>query len=321
MPIENVPVGGTSLATVFIVGTAVLYGWPAATLVALLTQLIVESSRRRPLIRIGYNTSVYVLAAAAGGTRRRFAFEDEGFLALTVGRAARSHRVLRREPSSGRGHRRALGARALLRSAPARGAFDVRRLRDHGIGQPHARRALGAFPVSRRRARRPARSRSRCTSAPSTASSRRSASRSRIRSPASATTGTSRSGSSTISTRPTRARRCCRSASSTSTTSRTSTTATAIPWATACSRTSPRACDRTARRSASAATSSRSCFPAGGDEAPADRRGRSPTAWRCARTCAASTSRCPPASPSTRVRRRPRRARARRRRRPLPGEE
>ena len=27
VPIENVPVGGTSLATVFIVGTAVLYGW------------------------------------------------------------------------------------------------------------------------------------------------------------------------------------------------------------------------------------------------------------------------------------------------------
>ena len=83
VPIENVPVGGTSLATVFIVGTAVLYGWPAATLVALLTQLIAEGSRRRPLIRIAYNTSVYVLAAAAAGATA-LAFERDGFLALTV---------------------------------------------------------------------------------------------------------------------------------------------------------------------------------------------------------------------------------------------
>jgi diguanylate cyclase (GGDEF)-like protein/putative nucleotidyltransferase with HDIG domain len=83
VPIENVPVGGTSLATVFIVGTAVLYGWPAATLVALLTQLIVEGARRRPVIRIGYNTSVYVLAAAAAGLIA-VPFEDEGFLALTA---------------------------------------------------------------------------------------------------------------------------------------------------------------------------------------------------------------------------------------------
>jgi diguanylate cyclase (GGDEF)-like protein/putative nucleotidyltransferase with HDIG domain len=83
VPIENVPVGGTSLATVFIVGTAVLYGWPAATLIALLTQLVVESGRRRPLIRIGYNTSVYVLAAAAAGLTT-LPFEDDDFLALTA---------------------------------------------------------------------------------------------------------------------------------------------------------------------------------------------------------------------------------------------
>jgi diguanylate cyclase (GGDEF)-like protein/putative nucleotidyltransferase with HDIG domain len=83
VPIENVPVGGTSLATVFIVGTAVLYGWPAAALVGLLTQLIVESGRRRPLIRIAYNTSVYVLAAGAAGAAV-LAFDGEGFLALSV---------------------------------------------------------------------------------------------------------------------------------------------------------------------------------------------------------------------------------------------
>ena len=83
VPIENVPVGGTSLATVFIAGTAVLYGWPAATLVALLTQLIVETGRRRPFIRIIYNTSVYALAAAAAGLTA-LAFDGDGFLALSA---------------------------------------------------------------------------------------------------------------------------------------------------------------------------------------------------------------------------------------------
>jgi diguanylate cyclase (GGDEF)-like protein len=84
VPIVNVPVGGTSLATVFIVGTAVVYGWPEATLVGLLTQLIVETGRRRPAIRIVYNTSVYVLAAAAAGVTA-LAFEGEGFLSLSAG--------------------------------------------------------------------------------------------------------------------------------------------------------------------------------------------------------------------------------------------
>ena len=51
VPIENVPVGGTSLATVFIVGTAAIYGWAPAIIVGLLTQLLVEVSRRQPAIR------------------------------------------------------------------------------------------------------------------------------------------------------------------------------------------------------------------------------------------------------------------------------
>jgi diguanylate cyclase (GGDEF)-like protein len=84
VPIQNVPVGGTSLATVFIVGTAVLYGWAPATLVGLLTQLIVETGRRRPAIRITYNTSVYGLAAAAAGATVA-AVGGDGFVPLTVG--------------------------------------------------------------------------------------------------------------------------------------------------------------------------------------------------------------------------------------------
>lgn len=89
VPIENVPVGGTSLATVFIVGTASLYGWAAAVLVGFLTQLLVELGRRQPPIRIAYNSAVYALAAAAAGGAAA-ATPDDGFglLAVEIGLAA-----------------------------------------------------------------------------------------------------------------------------------------------------------------------------------------------------------------------------------------
>jgi diguanylate cyclase (GGDEF)-like protein len=67
LPIRGIPIGRTSLASVFIVGTAVLYGWAAATLLSFLMQLTVEASRRRAPIRVAYNSSVYALAAAAAG--------------------------------------------------------------------------------------------------------------------------------------------------------------------------------------------------------------------------------------------------------------
>ena len=58
----------TSLANVFIVGTAVIYDWSAATVLACTTMLLVESIRRRQTpSRIIYNTALYALAAAAAG--------------------------------------------------------------------------------------------------------------------------------------------------------------------------------------------------------------------------------------------------------------
>jgi diguanylate cyclase (GGDEF)-like protein len=65
VPLERVPVGGTSLATIFIVGTSVIYGWDAATVTAFLAMIIVEVIRRRPLTRVAYNSGVYALAGAA----------------------------------------------------------------------------------------------------------------------------------------------------------------------------------------------------------------------------------------------------------------
>jgi diguanylate cyclase (GGDEF)-like protein len=67
LPIRGIPIGRTSLASVFVVGTIVLYGWAAATILSFLMQLTVEAGRRRGPLRIAYNCSVYALAAAAGG--------------------------------------------------------------------------------------------------------------------------------------------------------------------------------------------------------------------------------------------------------------
>jgi signal transduction histidine kinase len=68
LPIERVPVGRTSLATVFIVGAATIYGWAEATLVAVVTMAFVEIILRRPPWRaVAYNVSLYALSAAAAG--------------------------------------------------------------------------------------------------------------------------------------------------------------------------------------------------------------------------------------------------------------
>jgi diguanylate cyclase (GGDEF)-like protein len=67
LPIQGIPIGRTSLAGVFVVGAAVLYGWAGATLVSFVMQLSVETARQRAPTRIAYNSSVYALAAAAAG--------------------------------------------------------------------------------------------------------------------------------------------------------------------------------------------------------------------------------------------------------------
>lgn len=70
VPIEDVyqDKSETSLANVFIVGTAVIYDWSAATVLAFTTMLLVESIRRRQApSRVVYNTALYALAAAAAG--------------------------------------------------------------------------------------------------------------------------------------------------------------------------------------------------------------------------------------------------------------
>jgi signal transduction histidine kinase len=67
LPLEGVTVSTTSLAIVFIVATATIYGWAEAALVGFLTVALVEAERRRPLTRAVFNTGVYVCSAVAAG--------------------------------------------------------------------------------------------------------------------------------------------------------------------------------------------------------------------------------------------------------------
>ena len=67
VPIEGVAAGRTSLATIFIVGTAVEYRWAPAALVGFGTMFVVEAARRRGPARVAYNASLYALAAGAAG--------------------------------------------------------------------------------------------------------------------------------------------------------------------------------------------------------------------------------------------------------------
>src|SRR5262245_40053020 len=67
VPVDNLPAGHLSLALIFILGTALIYGWPAAVIVAFLTRAVLEVLPHRPLVRLLYNGALYALAAAAAG--------------------------------------------------------------------------------------------------------------------------------------------------------------------------------------------------------------------------------------------------------------
>ncbi len=67
VPVGRASAGATSLATIFIVAAAVLYGWPVATLVGVLTMVGVEAWRRKPAVQAAFNTGLYALAGAAAG--------------------------------------------------------------------------------------------------------------------------------------------------------------------------------------------------------------------------------------------------------------
>jgi diguanylate cyclase (GGDEF)-like protein len=67
VPIESIPAGQVSLAAVFVVGAAVIYGWAEAAIVAFGARTAIEVIQRRPADQLLYNGPVYALAAAAAG--------------------------------------------------------------------------------------------------------------------------------------------------------------------------------------------------------------------------------------------------------------
>jgi signal transduction histidine kinase len=109
VPIEGVAVS-TSLATIFLVSVATIYGWAAGGIIAFMTMAIAEAGRRPGFTRSAFNCSLYVVAAiAAGGAAAAvgdrtlghvvagataaaatFYFVDIGLLAAVVSRSRRS---------------------------------------------------------------------------------------------------------------------------------------------------------------------------------------------------------------------------------------
>jgi len=65
--LEGVAAGGVSLAAVFIVGAAIIYGWATAVVVAFVALGVVQAVHRRGATKLLYNGSVYALGALAAG--------------------------------------------------------------------------------------------------------------------------------------------------------------------------------------------------------------------------------------------------------------
>ena len=136
-----------------------LCGQSAAVFVALLTRATLEIVERRPRIRLYYNGAVFALAAGAAGLAMTpFDLNDHAakllfeVLAGATAFYARRRAADRRDP-------RALVAGAVPAAAALGRVHDRGDVRDHGLRQPGARRALDAVAGARARARRPARRR------------------------------------------------------------------------------------------------------------------------------------------------------------------
>jgi diguanylate cyclase (GGDEF)-like protein len=91
VPIERLPSGQLSLAAVFYVGTAVLFGPAEAVVLAVAVRLTVDLLQHRAKVRLVFNTGAYALSAAAAGAAASFVGSEtvgqlvfEVFLAAAV---------------------------------------------------------------------------------------------------------------------------------------------------------------------------------------------------------------------------------------------
>ncbi len=84
VPIEGISSEGISLAAVFIVGTAVIYGWAPAVVMGFLTRALIEMFQRRPAIRLSYNSAVYSLGGGAAGLAASMGARETGVASLLL---------------------------------------------------------------------------------------------------------------------------------------------------------------------------------------------------------------------------------------------
>jgi diguanylate cyclase (GGDEF)-like protein len=95
MPVEKLPTKNVSLADVFFVGTAILFGAAEAILAAFVVRLTVDIAQRKPKVRLVYNCAVYALSAgAAGAAASAVSGDDVGQLVAEVLAASTAYYVV-----------------------------------------------------------------------------------------------------------------------------------------------------------------------------------------------------------------------------------
>ncbi|HET9673313.1 MAG TPA: GGDEF domain-containing protein [Gaiellaceae bacterium] len=95
VPLDRLPAGHISLAAVFFVGSAVLFGPAEAVVLAVAVRLTVDLLQRRPTIRLLYNNGAYALSAASAGAAATFVgSQTVGKLVLQVFVAAATYYVV-----------------------------------------------------------------------------------------------------------------------------------------------------------------------------------------------------------------------------------
>jgi len=65
VPLEEDNLSSVSLAFVFILSGAILFGWEYGVVIAAMSALLAQAIERKPLSRVAFNTAVYVLSAFA----------------------------------------------------------------------------------------------------------------------------------------------------------------------------------------------------------------------------------------------------------------
>jgi diguanylate cyclase (GGDEF)-like protein len=95
VPVETLPDGYVSLAAVFFVGAAVLFGPAEAAIVAVSVRATLDLVQRRPRVRLLYNGAAYALSAAAAGSAAWWIDADsDALLVLEVMLAAAAYYVV-----------------------------------------------------------------------------------------------------------------------------------------------------------------------------------------------------------------------------------